>query len=363
MADGESPSVEDYGPSLATYLHAHDEEALYRASLLSRTCIESGLGPEDIIALHFEALERATETMSYRDQARASADAHQFLLEVMIAYGVQFKEYLELKLAESLRDAEGRAARERERSMEAERLEREKEDILQVIAHEMGTPLTAALGNIDMATRSLTHGRLEAVPRYLDTAQEAIQRLSRLSGDLVEASRGEPQILTLSAQELHPIVAKACAWAFPAAAAKGIELIEEPPEASYVVRANADALLSILGNLLSNAIRYTPSGGVVRMREGCDASSSWIEITDTGMGMAPEVQQRIFEKFYRGPDARSVAARGLGLGLTLVGQLVAAHGGSVEVESVQGEGSTFCVRLPLPDDAEQGGEYGVSERQ
>ena len=360
MVASSSPSVEDYGPSLATYLRAHDEEALYRASLLSRTCIESGLGPEDIIALHFEALERATEGMSYRDQARASADAHQFLLEVMIAYGVQFKDYLELKLAESLRDAESRAAHERERAMEVERLEREKEDILQVIAHEMSTPLTAALGNIGMATRSLTHGRLDAVPRYLDTAQEAIERLSRLSADLVEASRGEAHLLALSPQALGPIVAKACAWAFPTAAAKGINLVEEPTDTPVIVRANADALLSVLGNLLSNAVRYTPSGGVIRVRQGRDADSCWVEVADTGMGMAPEVRQRIFEKFYRGPEARNVAARGLGLGLTLVRQLVAAHGGSVEVESVPGEGSTFRVRLPLAEDSHEGGERGES---
>jgi signal transduction histidine kinase len=360
MAVENSPSVEDYGPSLATYLHAHDEEALYRASLLSRTCIESGLGPEDIIALHFEALERATEGMSYRDQARASADAHQFLLEVMIAYGVQFKDYLELKLAESLRDAEGRAARERERAMQAERLEREKEDILAMIAHEMGTPLTAALGNIDLAARSLSRGRLEALPRYLDTAQEAIERLSRLSGDLVEASRGDLQPLVLSPLELRPVVAKACAWAAPTAAAKGIELVEELPDAPLRVRANADALLSVLGNLLSNAIRYTPSGGTVHLRGGRDADSVWVEVADTGMGMTPEVRERIFEKFYRGPEARSIAARGLGLGLTLVQQLVAAHGGTVEVESVAGEGSTFRVRLPHGDDKgrEADGEHG-----
>src|SRR5947209_7273520 len=230
---------------LATYLHAHDEEALYRASLLSRTCIESGLGPEDLIALHFEALERATEGLSYREHARASADAQQFLLEVMIAYGVQFKEYLELKLAETLRDAEARAARERERAQEAERLDREKEDILAVISHELSSPLTAAVGNIDLAARSLSRGTLDVVPRYLGTAQEALERLSRLSADLVESSRGEPQDLDLSAQELHPLIAKACAWAYPSALSKGIELVHETGEAPMMVRANADALLSV----------------------------------------------------------------------------------------------------------------------
>jgi two-component system, OmpR family, sensor kinase len=355
------PSVEDYAPLLGKYLHAHDEEALYRASLLSRTCIESGLGPEDIIALHFEGLERAMQGLSYREQARASADAHQFLLEVMIAYGVQFKDYLELKLAETLRDAETRSARERERAQEAERLERERQDILAVIAHELGTPLTAARGNIDMATRSLSRGRLDSVPRYLGTAQEAIERLSRLSADLVESSRGERHEIELSAQPLTPIVTKACAWAYPSAAAKEIALVHEPGELSLDALANADALLSILGNLLSNAIRYTPSGGTVRVCQGCDEVSVWVEVSDTGIGMAPEVRERIFEKFYRGPEARQVATRGLGLGLALVQQLAAAHDGSVEVASVAGAGSTFRLRLPLPPGTGTEGDHGTGE--
>src|SRR5215216_740465 len=89
---------ETYAEILHDYLREHGEEALYRVSLLSQTLIEGGLGPEDIIALHFESLEQVTEGLSHREQLRAASDAQQFLLEVMIAYGVRFKEYLEMKL-------------------------------------------------------------------------------------------------------------------------------------------------------------------------------------------------------------------------------------------------------------------------
>src|SRR5579859_5530569 len=98
MITGLSPS--DYGEVLGSYMRTHSEEALYRASRLSQVCIESGLGPEDIIALHFEALDPLLNSLPYREQARANGDAQQFLLEVMIAYGVKYKEYLELKLSE-----------------------------------------------------------------------------------------------------------------------------------------------------------------------------------------------------------------------------------------------------------------------
>src|SRR5262245_32279676 len=88
----EQVSVEDYGPILGEYLREHNEAALYRAGILSHHFIESGLGPEDIIALHFDALERQLHALPYREQAHASLDAYQFLLEVMIAYGVKYKE-------------------------------------------------------------------------------------------------------------------------------------------------------------------------------------------------------------------------------------------------------------------------------
>src|SRR5205823_7179460 len=139
---------EAYDQILDEYLRTHSEEALYRVSLLSQGFMESGLGPEDIIALHFEALDKILEGYSFREQARANGEAQLFLLEVMIAYGVRFKEYLELKLQEGLRDAEAQAAQERERALDAERVGRQKGEILGVIAHELRTPITAARGNL-----------------------------------------------------------------------------------------------------------------------------------------------------------------------------------------------------------------------
>ena len=110
--------------------------------------------------------------------------------------------------------------------------------------------------------------------------------------------------------------------------------------------ADADALLSVFGNLLANAIRYTPAGGCITVHCGADDGEAWTTISDTGIGMAPEIQERIFEKFYRAREARDVEAQGLGLGLSLVQELVQAHGGRVEVQSAPGEGSTFRVVLP-----------------
>jgi signal transduction histidine kinase len=338
--------VDTYGQVLADYLKTRSEDALYRASLLSQTFVEHDVGPEEIIALHFEALERAMAAYSYREQARAIGDAHQFLLEVMITYGVKYKEYLELRVRDSLREAEARAAADRQRALDAERAERERAELLTEIAHELRTPLTAAMGSIDLAARHLSHGRTERLTPLLGSAREAMDRLSRLSAELMQATRGEAPQLFPARQNFTSLLDQACSWADPAALDKGVTLTREPGPELVEIWGDADAILSVIGNLLSNAIRYTPAGGVVTVRHGVDNAWCWVEVADTGIGLSPEARSQVFERFYRAPEARALDAQGLGLGLTLVHQLVVAHNGRVEVESTPGAGSAFRVLLP-----------------
>src|SRR6478609_3835593 len=105
--------IEAYAPVLDDYLKTHSEASLYQASQLSEQCIAGGLGPEDIIALHCEALDQILMSYPPRTRLRASDDASQFLLEIMISYGVRYREYLELKLSESLKDAQARTEQAR----------------------------------------------------------------------------------------------------------------------------------------------------------------------------------------------------------------------------------------------------------
>jgi signal transduction histidine kinase len=342
----------NYGKVLAEYLRERSEQALLRATDLSRAFVEAGLGPEDVVALHFESLEIALRGFSYRQQAQAIGDAHHFLLETMITYGVSYKEYLELKLNQSIADAEQRALRERERVLEAERSRQEALDVLGRIAHELRGPLTTAKGNIELASRSLSSGRVDSAAQFVETTREAIDRLSRLTADLVEASRGRPPSLSFTTIELDAVVSQACSWARVAAANKSIALALHGADQSVRLVGNADALLSVFGNILSNAIRYTPSGGRVAVRISFDDKSARVEVADTGPGMSADVKAKIFERFYRAPAARVMDSHGLGLGLSLVEQMVAAHRGTVEVESELGRGSLFRVILPRGRSAE-----------
>jgi signal transduction histidine kinase len=338
--------IEAYMPALDDYLKTHSEASLYQASLLSQRCIDAGLGPEDIVALHCEALDQVLAGAPPRSRLRASDDASQFLLEMMIGYGVRYREYVELKLTQSLRDAEARAELERRRALDAERAQRDKSELLTVVAHELRTPLTAVKGSIDLAQRDAARGRTERVPRLLGTAQEAISRLSRLTADLVEAGRTSLASFERTPVNVAGVVTQACSWAQPSAALKDITLTQAAPLKPLMISGNPDALLSVFGNLLSNAVRYTPPGGRIDVRYRLDPDAVVIEIEDTGIGIAPESRGRIFEKFSREPEAERVESHGLGLGLALVRQIVEAHQGHVDVASVPTQGSTFSVRLP-----------------
>jgi signal transduction histidine kinase len=347
-SDERPSSVDSYTEVLSTYFTNRAEEALYRASLLSQRFIEEGLGPEEIIAIHAEAVETASAGLSYRERARASADALQFLLEMMIAYGVQYRAYLELRLRERERETEARIHLERQRVLDAEQSEREKEEILATISHELRTPITAAIGNIDLARRSLDRGQFERLPQRLTSARDALSRLSRLTDDLVGASQNGLPELVLEPVAAGAVLQQACAFARPAADEKRITLDDGDAGDAEDCGAVGDpnALLTVFGNLLSNAIRYTPEGGRVEARCGVENGWVWISVTDSGIGMTPDTRARIFERFYRNPDARRAEPQGLGLGLSIAQRLVAAHQGHLDVESEPGQGSTFRVWLP-----------------
>jgi signal transduction histidine kinase len=350
-------SVASYADILGTYFTNRAEEALYRASLLSQRFIEEGLGPEEIIAVHAEAVELATNGLNYRERARASTDALQFLLEMMIAYGVQYRAYLELRLREREHESEARLALEHQRAVDAEWSEREKEAILATISHELRTPITAAMGNVDLALRSVAREQYDRLPRQLTAARDALGRLSRLTDDLIGASRDGLPTVSFAPVAADEILRKACAWAKPNADVKGVTLVATDI-VSCPVTGDADALLTVFGNLLSNAVRYTPKGGRIEVRCGTDDTSAWCTVTDTGVGMTPETQARIFEKFYRAAEASQAEPGGLGLGLSIAQRLVAAHGGQLGVKSIYGQGSVFLVRLPHENSRppEQSGE-------
>ncbi len=348
-------SASQYPDVLAEYLRSRSEDALYRASLLSQLFVNEDLGPEDILALHVESLDRLVADLSLPKRIRAQNDAHQFLLELMITYGVQHRHYLELRLGERTRLAETETALAQQRAHAAEELEREKTSVLGFVVHEMRTPLTAMKAALQLADRYYASGRTDLVEALHRRLASAVQRMVRMTDDLAAATSDSTAPLIIAPLALCETLDTAVEWARAAASEKQIALQYASPASDIIVLAERDAMLSIFGNLLSNAIRYTQHGGQVVVTVGADDAAVIVAVSDTGVGMAPEVRTQIFEKFYRGPQAATMAHDGVGLGLTLVRVLVAALGARLEVQSEPGAGSTFRVFIPVGQRSDQQG--------
>ncbi|MDI3317701.1 MAG: ATP-binding protein [Bacillota bacterium] len=234
----------------------------------------------------------------------------------------------------------------------AERLdesERTRRDLVDDVAHELRNPLATLQGYVE----ALRDGLLEPGPETLATLQGEIGRLSRLVEDLQELNRIERRDVTLRIEpvELGAAVAGALALRRAELAAGGYRVEAAVPEGLPPLAADRDRLAQVLGNLLDNAIRYTPSGGRIRVEAvleprpgpGRGRQALLWSVGNSGPGLAPEEARHVFDRFYRAERSRARATGGAGLGLAIVRGLVEMHGGRIEVSS-------------LPEEAELAGD-------
>lgn len=224
---------------------------------------------------------------------------------------------------------------------------RAKEDFLATLSHELRTPLNAMLG----WTRLLRMGKLEgsAMNRALETIERNAHIQEQLIADILDVSRivtGKLR-LEMRAVELPPIVDAALDAVRPAADAKGI-VLECDLSPTGTVLGDPDRLQQVLWNLLTNAVKFTPSGGRIDVRLSRVGNSAVIHVTDTGEGITPALLPFIFDRFTQGDASVTRPHGGLGLGLSIVRHIVEGHGGHVQARSDgPGQGATFSVQLPL----------------
>jgi two-component system sensor histidine kinase BaeS len=170
--------------------------------------------------------------------------------------------------------------------------------------------------------------------------------------DLRELALAEAGHLAIERRpvDLSDLVGRVSAAVEPVAAEKDITLSTKIPPSLPLISADPDRLSQVTHNLLSNALRHTPPGGKISLRAGCDEEMGqvWLEVSDTGEGIAPDQLPYVFDRFFRVDPARSRGTGGSGLGLAIVRAIVEAHGGRVNVASdgVPGQGSSFTVHLP-----------------
>jgi two-component system phosphate regulon sensor histidine kinase PhoR len=237
---------------------------------------------------------------------------------------------------------------EREHS-ELEKLERIRKDFVINVSHELRTPLASIQGY----TETLMDGALEDEAnnmRFLGIIRQNAERLASLTADLLTLSRIEMrrQELNFAPYRASELLTEVVDTVFPIAQKKQILLAQQLSPEVDSVYCDAEAVHQILINLLDNAMKYTPDGGVITVGTRRRAAP-WVElfVKDTGVGIPAEDVPRLFERFYRVDKARSRELGGTGLGLAIVKHLVLAQGGEVRVESVLNQGSTFSFTLPV----------------
>lgn len=210
------------------------------------------------------------------------------------------------------------------------------------VAHELRTPLATLQSHME----AMIDGIWEADTERLKSCHEEIIRINRLVGDLEKLARYESENLILHKTnfDISKLISQIIKNFENEFVAKGIELDFEAKE--EMIFADKDKISQVIVNLLSNAHKYTPSGGAVAIRIISTADKTEIHIKDTGNGISPEDLPMIFERFYRADKSRNRLTGGAGIGLTITKSIVEAHKGSIQVSSIASKGSEFIIKLP-----------------
>ena len=231
---------------------------------------------------------------------------------------------------------------------EAEDANRLKDEFLATISHELRTPLSAIVGWAAL----LRSGDLDAKSseRAVETIYRNAKSQTQLISDLLDVSRiiSNKLLLNISSVSLPSIIESALDGVSPEAEAKGIRLHSTVEAGIPPISGDAERVQQIVWNLLSNSIKFTPADGTVVVQLKCVGSEVEITVKDSGIGIDPQFLPHVFDRFRQANPATTRTHGGLGLGLSIVRELVELHEGSVRVESEgEGKGATFIVRLPL----------------
>lgn len=234
------------------------------------------------------------------------------------------------------------------------REDRLRRQLVADVAHEVRTPLTILRGT----TEALVDGVVAPDEATLASLHEEVLRLAQLVSDLetLAAADAAGLSLELAPVDLAAVAARVVDLARPAADAAGLTLTTAF-EAALAV-ADDRRLHQVVTTLLANSFAYTPAGGEVTVRTGTDGDHAFLEVVDSGPGIAPADLPHVFERFYRGAATSSVP--GSGIGLAIARELVDAHGGSIDAANDPGGGARFTMRLPRPAGASAGGRRSLS---
>ncbi len=227
---------------------------------------------------------------------------------------------------------------------EVRRLDSMRRDFISNVSHELRTPLAG----IRAAAETLQEGALDdhaAAQEFLGHIQRETDRMTQLVEELLELSRIESGVAPFALEPIDAsMLVQDTARRFAQQAERaGLVLGCDLPPGPMPLIGDGERLERALGNLVANAIKFTPAGGTIELRAAADDAEVRLSVADTGIGIEPDQQARVFERFYKADRGRG---SGTGLGLAIVKHIVRAHSGDVSLESRPGRGSTFTMRLP-----------------
>jgi hypothetical protein len=225
-----------------------------------------------------------------------------------------------------------------------EGVEVRRRDLVSDMTHELRTPLTVVRGYLE----EMANGEIQSSPEIYRQLVKETKRLERLVNDLQELSASEAGYLTININkiDLRPLIESLIQKFSDQLLEDGPVLLLESPPQIPLVRADIDRTEQILVNLLGNAIRYTPAGSIT-LNIYIEVFFLWIEVIDTGIGIASEDLPHVYERFWRAEKSRNRYSGGTGIGLAITKRLVELQGGQIQVESKLDIGSTFRFSLPI----------------
>jgi signal transduction histidine kinase len=247
-------------------------------------------------------------------------------------------------LFEEAEAARSALAGRNERLLELDKL---KDEVVAIVSHELRTPLTALRGYVDLIRDGEAGELTEEQQKVFAIIERNADRLLSLVDDLLFVAWVEAGTFELERHELvlAEVVEHSLESARSLAEGKGVKLVHEPGR-DGIVFGDRSRLSQLLDNLVANAVKFTPEGGTVLVRSEVSEHEVLLEVSDTGMGIPKNEQPHLFDRFFRSQEATRQEIQGTGLGLSIVQAIVAAHGGSISVESAEHEGTTFLIALP-----------------
>jgi signal transduction histidine kinase len=256
----------------------------------------------------------------------------------------------DLQLAESLATRAALAIDNARLYAQAQEALQIRDEFLAIAAHELKSPVTVLMGNADLLLRRMTRPDAATSERELRGVRQIHQQAERLSRQvelLLDLSRIQAGRMNLDRHRLDLV---GLARRVVEEVETGLEhhtLVLVTPEEPLMIDGDVLRLEQVLHNLLQNAVKYTPNGGEITVTLERQMNTALLAVGDPGIGIPADAQAHLFERFYRARNATELSVRGFGIGLDIVLELVTLHGGRIDVESVEGQGSTFTVQLPL----------------